>query len=183
MAAWQSSCGRTTSSPRPAAPGTTWQSDLAAARVPGELVLTGGLSVPGALTKGDVDLHLRVEPARFAAIVARLEGRYAIASPHAWAPTLAVFEVPATLPTGLAVTPVGSEHDDRFTSTWQALRENPDLLARYNALKATSVGTPSYERLKSDFFTALSYGQGRALIGSRQRDIREITGADVVGEA
>ncbi len=130
--------------------------ELVAAGVGGELVLTGGLSVPGALTKGDVDLHLRVAPEHFADTVARLEGRYATASPHAWAPTLAVFDVPATLSTGLAVTPVGSEHDDRFTNTWRALRESPDLLARYNALKASSAGTPAYERLKSDFFTAIS---------------------------
>ena len=137
------------------------ESDLAAAGVRGELVLTGGLSIAGALTKGDVDLHLRVEPAAFADIVARLQRRYPVASPHAWAPTLAVFDVPAALPTGLAVTPKGSEHDDRFTSTWRALRDSPELLARYNDLKATSAGTPGYERLKSNFFTALSQGQAQ----------------------
>ena len=38
----------------------------------GELVLTGGSSVPGALTVGDIDLHLRVEPEQFAASVARI---------------------------------------------------------------------------------------------------------------
>ena len=35
---------------------------LAELGVPGELVLVGGCSVPGALTRGDVDLHLRVPP-------------------------------------------------------------------------------------------------------------------------
>ena len=73
---------------------------------------------------------------------------------------------------------MGSEHDDRFTSTWQALRESPDLLARYNALKATTGGTPNHERLKSDFFTALSDGHRGRLIESGHRDTREITGAD-----
>ena len=37
-----------------------------------QLQLTGGSSVPGALTGGDVDLHLRVEPAAFRATVHRL---------------------------------------------------------------------------------------------------------------
>ena len=157
--------------------------ELAAAGVRGELVLTGGLSVPGALTKGDVDLHLRVEPARFADTVARLQRRYAVGSPHAWAPTLAVFDVPGTLPTGLAVTPVGSEHDDRFTSTWQALRENPDLLARYNALKATTRRCAEPRAPQVRLLHRPQPRTGAGLIESGHRDTREITGADVVGEA
>jgi hypothetical protein len=80
-----------------------------------ELVLTGGSSVPGALTKGDVDLHLRVGPAGFAECVAALRGAYDVVHPEIWQDTLATFEVPgAPLPTGVAVTPVGSAHDVRF---------------------------------------------------------------------
>src|SRR3954471_2948401 len=33
--------------------------------IPGTLELTGASSTPGALTKGDIDLHLRVEPGDF----------------------------------------------------------------------------------------------------------------------
>ena len=80
-----------------------------------ELVLTGGSSVPGALTKGDVDLHLRVDPAGFAECVPALRGAYDVVHPEIWQDTLATFEVPgAPLPTGVAVTPVGSAHDVRF---------------------------------------------------------------------
>ena len=131
------------------------ESTLAAWEVPGKVELTGGLSVPGALTMGDVDLHLRVDPEAFDAVVARLREVLPVASPQAWAATLAVFEVPGSLPTGLAVTPLHSEHDRRFRLVWEALRRDPELLTRYNALKSASVGTVDYEERKSRFFTAI----------------------------
>ena len=128
---------------------------LRALGVSGELVVTGGASVAGALTKGDIDLHLRVAPEAFSDVVARLREVYPVASPQSWAATLAVFDVPAPRSTGLAVTPLQSEHDERFRLTWQALRGDPDLLARYNALKAANVGTEDYEDQKSRFFDSV----------------------------
>ena len=102
-----------------------------------ELVLTGGSSVPGALTKGDVDLHLRVAPAGFAECVAAFRGVYDVVHPEIWQDTLATFEVPgAPLPTGVAVTPVGSAHDVRFHRSSELLSADPALLAAYNAMKA-----------------------------------------------
>ncbi|MFW5474204.1 GrpB family protein [Knoellia sp. CPCC 206450] len=124
--------------------------------LPGEVELIGGLSVPGALTKGDVDLHLRVRAKDFGDVVSRLRDVLPVASPHAWAATLAVFEVPGSIPTGLAVTPHGSEHDARFRLAWERLRADPSLLDEYNALKSDSVGTAGYEESKSRFFSALA---------------------------
>ena len=123
--------------------------------VPGELELTGASSLPGALTKGDVDLHLRVAPSKFGAAVAALGRVYRRGSPQAWAETLAVFDVgpPVPRPTGIAVTPVGSVHDHRFRTTWQVLRHDPRLLERHNALKRAAYGTGHYEEAKSAFFT------------------------------
>ena len=134
---------------------------LVALGVDGELVLTGGTSLPGTLTKGDFDLHLRVRPQHFSAAVARLGQAYPGASPHAWADTLAVFDIPGPHLTGLAVTPLDSEHDQRFRRTWNALRRSPDLLAEYNQIKATA-DPEDYERQKSDFFTRLSQGTDTA---------------------
>ncbi len=119
---------------------------------PHELVHTGGTSVPGALTKGDVDLHLRVAPADFAATVAVLRTLYAVVHPEIWQDTLATFEVEAALPTGIAVTPIGSVHDERFHRGWQRNRSDPRLLAEYNALKT---GDGDYEERKSAFFGRL----------------------------
>ncbi len=127
---------------------------LRGAGVPGELVLVGGSSIPGALTRGDVDLHLRVPPDRFAEAVALLQGLYDVVHPEIWAPTLATFAVDAPLPAGLAATPLDSEHDRRFTRTWALLAADDALLAEHNALKteAVALGEDEYERRKSAFF-------------------------------
>jgi GrpB-like predicted nucleotidyltransferase (UPF0157 family) len=124
--------------------------------IDGEVVLTGGSSVPGALTRGDIDLHLRVPPESFDSAVDRLGTEYRAASLSAWAPSLAVFDVPASRPAGLAVTPAGSEHDLRFSRAWERLRTDPGLLEEYNDLKRTAIGDPSYEDRKSAFFTRLA---------------------------
>jgi len=133
---------------------------LLARGVPGDLVLTGATSVRGALTKGDVDLHLRVAPSAFDDVVERLRGVYPVGSPHAWAATLAVFDVPGSRPTGLAVTPVDSEHDVRFTEAWSALRDHPEWLQAYNALKLGVTDPDAYESRKSAFFDNPPWASG-----------------------
>jgi hypothetical protein len=129
--------------------------------VPGELVWTGGSSVRGALTRGDVDLHLRVPPEQFARAVELVRRDHAVVHPEIWCATLATFVVDAPLPAGLAITPVGSEHDVRFTRTWQLLRADPALLAAHNQVKleADALDAGRYEDLKSDFFTRLLDGR------------------------
>jgi hypothetical protein len=122
--------------------------------VAGELALTGGSSVPGALTRGDVDLHLRVRPAAWPSVVAALRRTYPVVHPEIWAPTLATFAVPAALPAGMAVTPAGSEHDLRFTRGWQLLAADAALLGDYNAVKLAA-GDDDYEDRKSAFFDRL----------------------------
>ncbi len=139
--------------------------------VPGELVLVGGSSVPGALTRGDVDLHLRVAPEDMATAVAALREVYDVVHPEIWQPTLATFAVPgpeaAGLPTGVAVTPVGSEHDVRFTVTWRRIAADRALLAEYNRLKEHDAGggtasgavrDEAYEARKSAFFDRVVAG-------------------------
>lgn len=130
--------------------------ELASARIAGDLSVTGPASWPRVLTKGDLDLHLRVSADHFEVSVGRLRAVYPATSLNAWADTLAVFEVPAVRPAGLAVTPLGSEHDRRFTSAWRRLRAEPDLLRAYNALKSRYFGTPQYEATKSAFFDEIT---------------------------
>lgn len=125
--------------------------------VPGRLVWVGGSSVPGALTRGDVDLHLRVPPEDFGTVVDALRADHVVVHPEIWCDTLATFAVDAPLPAGLAVTPVGSEHDVRFTRTWALLRADPALLAAYNRVKteADTTAPDDYESRKSTFFDTL----------------------------
>lgn len=132
------------------------ETELARADIPGEVVVTGPASIPGVLTRGDIDLHLRVDPALFETAVERLRTIYPPASLRSWAPTLAVFDVPAARPTGLAVTPVASTHDKRFTSAWQRLPNEPDLLREYNAIKLQDQTVDVYEERKSAFFDRIA---------------------------
>jgi GrpB-like predicted nucleotidyltransferase (UPF0157 family) len=123
---------------------------------PHELVLIGGSSLPLALTKGDVDLHLRVPVDAFPPVVTALREIYQVVHPEIWQTTLATFAVEAALPTGMAVTPAGSEHDLRFTRSWQRLAEDPALVVAYNDLKLRHRDDPAeYERQKSAFFDSL----------------------------
>jgi hypothetical protein len=138
------------------------------ARVRGELPevpdavleLTGGSSTPGALTGGDVDLHLRVPPEHFGATVELLRGRHAVVHPEIWCETLATFSI-ADVPevdVGLAVTPIGSVHDRHFRVAWERLRGDPSALAAYNAMKVrhADADAPTYDAAKSAFFTELT---------------------------
>ena len=123
---------------------------------PHELVLVGGSSLPLALTKGDVDLLLRVPVDAFPQVVNALNEIYEVVHPEIWQTTLATFAVEAALPTGMAVTPAGSEHDLRFTRSWQRLAADPALVVAYNDLKVRHRDNPGeYERQKSAFFDSL----------------------------
>lgn len=142
--------------------------------MPGELVLVGGSSVPGALTRGDVDLHLRVAPDAFLGAVRALRSVHPVVHPQIWSSTLATFALDADVPAGMAVTPVGSEHDVRFTVTWRRLRTEPALLAAYNAVKAGP--GEGYEERKSAFFDRVVAGEGAE--SAEGRALRDRRGAD-----
>jgi hypothetical protein len=125
-----------------------------------ELVLVGGSSLPGTLTQGDVDLHLRVPAAGFGRTVTALRAVHQVVHPEIWQESLATFAVAAALPTGIAVTPVGSGHDVRFSRGWALLAADPDLVDAYNTMKlASRGGLAEYEHRKSAFFGMLmAYG-------------------------
>ena len=120
---------------------------------------TGGSSLPGALTLGDLDLHVRVRPERFAAAVEALLTLYEVFRRDHWTDAFATFTDPRATdpPIGVALTAVGTEHDLRFVRAWERLGADPALLDEYNALKRRYVRDPArYEAEKSAFFTRLS---------------------------
>lgn len=123
----------------------------------GELILTGGSSVHDALTRGDIDLHLRVPEPRFAAAVEALRTICDVARPEIWAGTLATFTDRDDPRVGIAVTPIGSAHDRRFVRSWERLREDAGALEAYNAMKRAHAGgdRAAYEREKAAFFDRL----------------------------
>ena len=126
-----------------------------------DLRLSGGSSAPGLLTSGDIDLHLRVPPDRFEAVVAELQGRYTVVNPEIWSASLATFAAADDPLVGLAVTPIGSEHDRRFTLAWDRLRTDADARDAYNEMKREHSGgdLSDYLREKARFFDLLASEQ------------------------
>ncbi len=112
-----------------------------------EVEHVGATSVPGALTKGDLDVLVRVHAGEFAHAVAVLGNAYTIHQPHNWTPTLASFNDPASgaPPVGVQLVVAGSASDALFGPFRDALIADPALLAEYNALKLRLDGE-SYER-------------------------------------
>ena len=124
-----------------------------------EVLHTGATLVPAALTLGDLDIHVRVSADEFFRASDTLAGAYARYRTELWTPEFATFVVPnASIPTGVALTAVGGEHDQRFVLAWDRLSREPQLLEELNALKLTYEEThdaASYESAKSAFFSAL----------------------------
>lgn len=101
-----------------------------------ELALTGSTSLPGMLTRGDVDLHLRVRPEDFDRAVRMLGATHTPVHGEIWTSGFATFETSRhELPTGIAVTAIGDEHDTLFRRTWARLASDPELVDAYNAVK------------------------------------------------
>ncbi len=112
-----------------------------------EVEHVGATSVPGALTKGDLDVLVRVPASEFARAVAVLGNAYAVHQSHNWTPTLASFNDPAssTAPVGIQLVVAASASDALFGPFRDALIADAALLAEYNALKLRLDGE-SYER-------------------------------------
>lgn len=93
--------------------------------------------MPGALTKGDLDVLVRVPASRFAQSVAALGDLYAVHQAHNWTETLASFIDPAARApaVGVQLVVAGSPSDAFFGPFRDALIADPALLAEYNALK------------------------------------------------
>jgi GrpB-like predicted nucleotidyltransferase (UPF0157 family) len=113
------------------------------------------LDLPGALTKGDVDLLVRVSESDFPTAVGALCRLYAVHQPHNWTSTLASFIAPdaAELGVGIQLVVKGSDADGFFGPFRNALINTPALLAEYNELKLRLDGLDyeQYTEQKDEF--------------------------------
>ena len=120
-----------------------------------EVVHVGSTAVPGALTKGDVDLLVRVGGCEFDLAVRTLCSVYAIHQPENSTATYASFVDPAAggPPVGVQLVVSGSHEDALFEPFIEALTRDKALLAAYNALKRRLDGADyeRYTREKGDF--------------------------------
>ena len=67
-----------------------------------EIEHVGSTSIPGALTKGDLDLLVRVDVVGFDPAVTALRAMYAVHQPENWTPTYASFTDPDPDPTPMS---------------------------------------------------------------------------------
>lgn len=113
----------------------------------------GATAFGAGLTKGDVDVNVRVEPERFEQVVVALRARYEVAQPQNWTSTFASF---ATGELGVQVTAIGSP-DDYLLYLRDLLAADPELRERYDAVKAEAAagGPDAYWRAKDAFLRAL----------------------------
>ena len=113
----------------------------------------GATSMPDGVTKGDVDVNLRVESDRFDRVVGCLSDRFVVAQPQKWTGTYASFsDTRRGLPIGIQVTVEGSD-DDFLVELRDRMREDPDMRRRYDAVKRASApaGREAYWQAKNDF--------------------------------
>ena len=113
----------------------------------------GATAVHGCLTKGDLDIVVRVEATDFPAADAALAAHFARNTGSMLSDTFSSFESTSTAPhLGIQLTAIGAPNDF-FHTFAEALTGDPDLLARYNALKCAFDGHPmeAYRTAKSAF--------------------------------
>ncbi|HYK52060.1 MAG TPA: GrpB family protein [Candidatus Eremiobacteraceae bacterium] len=117
----------------------------------------GATAIPTALTKGDVDLLVVVDPKVFAEAEAVLAQRYERNEGSERSATFAAFIDPeGAIPVGLQLVADGSPDEVAFRAAQTRLKE-PSTLARYNRLKERFRGKSpdKYLEAKASFIAEL----------------------------
>jgi ribosomal protein S18 acetylase RimI-like enzyme/GrpB-like predicted nucleotidyltransferase (UPF0157 family) len=138
----------------------------------------GATAVPGSLTKGDLDLMVRVPAELYDEALAALDGAFERNHPEEWTPSLASFnERPeAELPAGIQLVAAGSVADRAFAEWRGRLRSDPGLLGRYNDFKTRHAGDDyeAYTQAKGELIEAVLWPSGAALRTATPGDHRDI---------
>lgn len=126
-----------------------------------EIRHTGGTSVPGVLTSGDVDLQVRTDRRFFRSACDVLCELYEPLYPEAWHSDSAYFvAADATPRVEVALTVIGTLDDLHHGGAWDCIAASPGLIEEYNALKRAHDGgsAEEYNVAKRDIF----YGNFRS---------------------
>ena len=113
----------------------------------------GATAIPGCLTKGDLDIAVRVPVERFAQSDAVLAERFSRNAGSVRTESFSAFEDNACQPhLGVQLVAIGGSHDF-FHTFAERLLSSPELLRQYNALKQEYDGADmdSYRAAKDAF--------------------------------
>lgn len=118
----------------------------------------GSTAIPNAMTKGDVDLQVRVNKDDFSKAVRQLKELYEINQPDNWTDNYASFkDDKKDTPVGIQLTIIGSDDDRQFQEQQQLLSSNQKVLERYNQMKLSFNGKDikDYQTARAKFFEEL----------------------------
>jgi GrpB-like predicted nucleotidyltransferase (UPF0157 family) len=116
---------------------------------------TGGTSIPGVLTSGDVDLQVRVAPERFESARTVLSDLYEPFHLDAWHDEGAFFTAPDSEPkVEVALTAIGCLDDLHHGQAWDRIAADPELVKQYNTMKRAheNASLDEYLAAKRAFF-------------------------------
>ncbi len=123
-----------------------------------EIEHIGATAIPGAITKGDVDVMARVAPAEFRSAADALGAHFAIRQAENWTPDFASFgdDRGYGLPLGIQLVAKDTEAD-LFCFLRDHFIANPAALTDYNNLKIrhAAEGADAYWAAKNDLFTKI----------------------------
>lgn len=118
----------------------------------------GSTSIPDSITKGDLDIVIRVPKEKFEGAIGALKSLYEINQPENWSQTFASFKDQKNLGTdfGAQLVIKDSKSDD-FVKLRDILIENPKLIEELNLIKVKHEGRymEDYRKEKADFFQKL----------------------------
>ena len=118
-----------------------------------EMHHVGATAIPGCLTKGDLDIVVRVPAEHFADVDLMLASKFIRNNDSIRTVAFSAFENPSSDPhLGIQLTTIGGPFDF-FHHFAQALRSSPRLLEEYNSLKLMFHGLDSslYRAAKGEF--------------------------------
>lgn len=118
----------------------------------------GSTAIPNAMTKGDLDLQVRIDKNDFPEAVERLKKLYQINQPDNWTDNYASFKDDERgMPIGIQLTIRGSYDDNQFQEQQQLLNGNPEVLEKYNQMKLSFNGKDikEYRTARAKFFEEL----------------------------
>jgi GrpB-like predicted nucleotidyltransferase (UPF0157 family) len=123
-----------------------------------ELHHIGATALPSGMTKGDVDLLVRVSPAQLAPTIAALQRCFVVKQPENWTADFASFgdDTGHALPLGIQVV-VKDSSADFLLYLRDYFMAHRDALEQYNRLKMSHArqGAESYWKAKDEFLQGI----------------------------
>jgi GrpB-like predicted nucleotidyltransferase (UPF0157 family) len=124
----------------------------------------GATSMPDGVTKGDIDINIRVLPDDFPRAVETLRGLFPVAQPQNWTESFASFsDTSRPLPVGLQVTVLGSP-EDFLVPLRDLMRREAELRREYDRVKrdAAPLGPDGYWAAKDALLTEIRAQMARS---------------------